>query len=205
MSDAARCCRSTDSSVCLSPGRRLAARCCDEVSFAIAPRRGLRAGRRIRLRQVDGRLSAPGLSPSRRRRIDGGRVLFKGAGSAAAGAARRSTGCAATASASCRRIRPRRSSPGMRVGDQVAEVLRGHGARATGRRRRPRVRRAVRPGRPAGARARSAERYPHQLSGGQQQRVVHRHGAGLRARSAWCSTSRPPASTSRRRSRSSSC
>ena len=59
-------------------------------------------------------------------------------------------------------------SPAMRVGAQIAEMLRCTWRGPTRRRRRHEL---LRPGRPAGAGERLRRRYPHQLSGGQQQRV----------------------------------
>jgi oligopeptide/dipeptide ABC transporter ATP-binding protein len=45
------------------------------------------------------------------------------------------------------------------------------------------------------------DRYPHQLSGGQRQRVNTSPAPSRRTRASWCSTSRPPRSTSRWRTR----
>ena len=72
--------------------------------------RGVRPGRRIRLRQVDHRAAAPRLSPAgdadgrRRGPLRGPATCLRSTG-------RSSIGCAATASPSCRRIRRRRSIP----------------------------------------------------------------------------------------------
>ena len=62
-------------------------------------------------------------------------------------------------------------SPGMRVGEQVAEVLRAHGVSSTREAATARVAEllaAVGLPDPSG----TARRYPHQLSGGQQQRIA---------------------------------
>jgi peptide/nickel transport system ATP-binding protein len=101
-------------------------------------------------------------------RLDGGRILFKGENVLAMG------------EGALRRLRGNRISlvpqnpttalsPGMRVGDQVAEVLAAHGAGGG----RPAVRIAELfdlVGLPTPGEI--GRRYPHQLSGGQQQRVV---------------------------------
>jgi peptide/nickel transport system ATP-binding protein len=62
-------------------------------------------------------------------------------------------------------------SPGLRVGDQLAEAMSVHGVARSGGERRRRVQELI-----AHVRLpdpeRTAQKYPHQLSGGQQQRVM---------------------------------
>jgi peptide/nickel transport system ATP-binding protein len=62
-------------------------------------------------------------------------------------------------------------SPGLRVGDQLAEAMSVHGVGGSGGERRRRVRELIAHVRLPDPQ-RTAEKYPHQLSGGQQQRVV---------------------------------
>ena len=86
-----------------------------------------------------------------------------------ASTARRSTGCAATASAWCRRTRRPRSARACASASRSRRSLRWHGG--SGRRRG-----AASPSCSAlsacPSRSASGRRYPHQLSGGQQQRVA---------------------------------
>jgi peptide/nickel transport system ATP-binding protein len=62
-------------------------------------------------------------------------------------------------------------SPGLRIGDQLAEAMSVHGVGSSGADRRRRVRELIAHVRLPDPQ-RTAQKYPHQLSGGQQQRVV---------------------------------
>ena len=152
----------------LPPGRRLAARR-RRCQLLGAPRRGVRSGRRIRLRQVHRSLQLLGY----RHAVDAGRSRAR-CGSRArphSHAARRSsTSCAATASPSCRRTRPRRSIPASASARRSRRCC-WHTAGAPTTRSAERDRRACCElvGLPADRAFQ--RRYPHQLSGGQQQRV----------------------------------
>ena len=96
------------------------------VSFSIGRRRDARPGRRIRLREVDPRLSGDGLSPSQltagwwQAAFPGADVLRMDRATPAAPRQPDRPGPAEPTTA---------LSPGMSVGDQVAEVLTGHGSR----------------------------------------------------------------------------
>ena len=155
-----------------SPTARATAGCAvlHDVSFTHRARRGVRAGRRIRLRQVDGRLQLLGYrhaSDAHRRRPQSSsraRDLLQ------ARRARSSTGCAATASPSCRRIRRRRSTPASgSAGRSPRSCVPHRRCRDRGKRRAGRTSFFDLVGLPG--RSRWSARYPHQLSGGQQQRV----------------------------------
>ena len=130
--------------------------------------RGVRAGRRIRLRQVDRRLAAPRLPPAGD--ADGRRRdPLRGPQPACARPRRNSTGCAASASPSCRRTRRRRSTPACGSARRSTRscVRMATANRTSGMKRTLELFGLV--GLPA--KIEFLRRYPHQLSGGQQQRV----------------------------------
>ena len=163
----------------LSPWRRLAAGAARR-QLRHRPRRGLRPGRRIGLRQVDGRpISCSAIAPDQ-------------PASKAGASCSRATICFGLDRPALDRLRGNRIglvpqnpttalSPGMRVGRQVAEVLHCHVARP-GARQRSAIARAVRPGRPARSATISAALSARALGRPAAARL-HRHGACLRARS----------------------
>ena len=85
-------------------------------------------------------------------------------------------------------------NPRMRVGDSVGEPL-WSGASSAASALRARIAQSAGAGRPR--RGAPATRYPHEFSGGQRQRIGDRPGAGARAPSSSCATSRCRPSTSR--------
>ena len=173
--------RSSDSRCLLPPGRRLVCASCDGVSFAVEPRRGLRPGRRIRLRQVDRRPAAARLSPPamphRRRPRSASRARTCCASSRPALDRLRGNRIAL-----CRRTRRRRSIPACGSASRSTEILLPHGR---GDRAAPSTR--DRASSSASSACRRCRALPAPLSASALGRPaaarLHRHGARLRSRS----------------------
>ena len=148
-----------------------------------APSAARRSSRRLARARRAARSSASSASraaarPRRARaaRLRARRAPASPAGSVAVGGQARSRARRARAAAAARprrsrtsrRTRRRALNPALRIGDADREMLRGTRRRATTRPASEALERVA----PAGRRATSARRYPHQLSGGQQQRVA---------------------------------
>ena len=173
--------RSSRSSISRSPIARagLAARAA-RGELRHRARRGLRPGRRIGLRQVDGGLSAAGLSPSQQPHRGRPRRCS------------RASDLLELDRPALDRLRGDRISfvpqnpttalnPGMRVGSQIGEMLRAPWPCARSGQATARARRAVPPGRAAEVRRRSAAALSPPAFGRPAAARLHRHGAGLRA------------------------
>ena len=150
-------------------------------SFTIAPRRSARPGRRIRLRQVDGRPAASRLPPSRRCASDGGEVLLRGPRPALAPTAASSTALRGDRIGFVPQNPTTALNPGIRVGaPDRRDAAPAHGAQRAGQAPTS-ARRALRPGRPAGA-DRVAAALSAPALGRPAAARLHRDGARLRAR-----------------------
>ncbi len=178
-------------------------RAVDDVQLRPEEGRGLRPGRRIRLRQVHGLAATARLSPS----VDAGRRRT--------GPVQATRTCWLSTRPQLDKLRGEKIAfvpqnpttalnPGIRIGRQVAETMVAHGRAEGSRRRRSGGRQVSEAGRPA-HRSRipaGAIRISSPAASSSASASPWRCAA---IPICWCWTSRPPASTSPPRSRSSPC